>query len=270
MDKHDSVGVLDSYFPDADFFTEFERFDRHCEKLKRDGKKIDYLTVCSPNYLHDAHIRFGLRLGADVICEKPVVLNPWNVDALSAMENETGRKIYSIVQLRYHPAVKTLRERLGTQGSDNKIKIKLSYITSRGRWYQHSWKGDINKSGGIATNIGIHFFDFLVWIFGPALENRVESHTARSAKGNLVFERAEVGWFLSIDPMDLPKTSNGRSFRSVLIDGQEMDLGEGMELHTFSYEEIIAGRGFRISDIKDSIKLVHDIRNYRGDQDKSV
>lgn len=243
LDKHDSVGILDSYFPDADFFTEFERFDRHLEKLKRTGKKIDYLVVCSPNYLHDAHIRFGLRLGADVICEKPVALNPWNVETLMEMEKETGRNVYSILQLRLHPAVKTLKKKIHEGPADKVYQVKLHYITARGKWYQYSWKGDVQKSGGIATNIGIHFFDLLLWLFGDVKENSVQQHTATTASGFLLLEKARVNWLLSIDAARLPqeaKASGKRSYRLLEIDNEPIDFSDGMEeLYFRSYEEIM-------------------------------
>jgi UDP-N-acetyl-2-amino-2-deoxyglucuronate dehydrogenase len=265
LDKHDSVGVLDSYFPGADFFTEFERFDRHLEKQKRQGIKTDYVSVCSPNYLHDAHIRFGLRIGADVICEKPVVLNPWNIDALMEMEKETGQKIYTILQLRLHPAIIALKEKIATAPAGKKYAIDLRYITSRGNWYHTSWKGDLQKSGGIATNIGVHFFDMLLWIFGDVKENNVTKHTADTASGNLVLQRANVNWMLSIDANTLPddiKASGKRTFRTLSIDGEEFEFSEGFtELHTKSYEEIIKGNGFGIGETMAAIQLVHDIRN---------
>jgi UDP-N-acetyl-2-amino-2-deoxyglucuronate dehydrogenase len=265
LDKHDSVGILDSYFPEADFFTEFERFDRHLEKQKRNGKKTDYVSVCSPNYLHDAHIRFGLRIGADVICEKPVVLNPWNIDALMEMEKETGQKIYTILQLRLHPAIIALKEKIAAAPAGKKYAIDLRYITSRGNWYHNSWKGDIQKSGGIATNIGVHFFDMLLWIFGETKENNVTKHTADTASGNLVLQRANVNWMLSIDANALPedvKASGKRTFRTLSIDGEEFEFSEGFtELHTKSYEEIIKGNGFGVGETKAAIQLVHNIRN---------
>ena len=205
LDKNDSVGILDSYFPDADFFTEFERFDRHLEKLKRQGKKIDFVSVCSPNYLHDAHIRFGLRIGANVICEKPVVLNPWNVDALEEIEKETGNHVFTILQLRLHPAIIVLKEKIAANTlSSTKHHVNLQYITSRGNWYHTSWKGDVTKSGGIATNIGVHFFDMLIWIFGDVKENKVAQHTKTTAAGYLELEKATVNWMLSIDVNTLP------------------------------------------------------------------
>lgn len=267
LDKNDSVGILDSYFPEADFFTEFERFDRHLEKLKRKGIRIDYLTVCSPNYLHDAHIRFGLRIGADVICEKPLVLNPWNVDGLMEIEKETGKKIFTILQLRLHPAIIELREKVQKAPAGKKFDIDLKYITSRGHWYHVSWKGDIQKSGGIATNIGIHFFDMLMWIFGNVKSNKVSQHTDDTASGYLELERANVNWFLSIDANSLPaeaKEAGKRTFRSMTIDGNEFEFSEGFtELHTKSYEEILKGNGFPISETRRSIEVVHQIREFK-------
>lgn len=265
LDKHDSVGILDSYFPQADFFTEFERFDRHLEKQKRQGVKTDYVGVCSPNYLHDAHIRFGLRIGADVICEKPVVLNPWNIDALLEIEKETGKNIYTILQLRLHPAIIALKEKIDAAPAGKKYAIDLRYITSRGNWYHTSWKGDLQKSGGIATNIGVHFFDMLLWIFGEAKENNVTKHTAYTASGNLALQKANVNWMLSIDASTLPddvKASGKRTFRTLSIDGEEFEFSEGFtELHTESYKQVIAGNGFSISETRAAIQLVHDVRN---------
>lgn len=265
LDKHDSVGILDNYFPNADFFIEFERFDRHIEKLKRQGTQTDYVSVCSPNYLHDAHIRFGIRIGADVICEKPLVLNPWNLEALLEIEEETKQKVYTILQLRLHPAVIALRERIKNGPADKKYDIKLTYITSRGHWYHTSWKGDIQKSGGIATNIGVHFFDMLLWIFGGVKENIVNEHSTDTAAGRLELEKASVSWFLSIDANTLPekiKNAGKRTFRSLTVDGDEFEFSEGFtELHTQSYEEILKGNGFRIIETLPSIRLVHQIRN---------
>jgi UDP-N-acetyl-2-amino-2-deoxyglucuronate dehydrogenase len=265
LDKHDSVGILDSYFPDSDFFIEFERFDRHIEKLKRQGIHTDYVSVCSPNYLHDAHIRFGLRIGADVICEKPLVLNPWNVDALMEIEKETGRSVYTILQLRLHPAIIELREKIKAGPASKRYNINLTYITSRGHWYHTSWKGDVHKSGGIATNIGVHFFDMLMWIFGDVQENIVFKHTDDTASGRLVLENADVEWVLSIDANTLPedvKKSGKRTFRSLTIDGEGFEFSDGFtELHTKSYDEILKNNGFRLTEIKRSIELVHDIRN---------
>ena len=264
VDKHDSVGILDSYFPEADFFTEFERFDRHVEKLKRQGSKTDYVAVCSPNYLHDAHIRFGLRIGANVICEKPVVLNPWNVDALMELEKETGRQVFTILQLRLHPAIIALREKIHNGPPDKIYDIKLRYITSRGQWYHTSWKGDISKSGGIVTNIGVHFFDMLLWIFGDVKESVVFQNGDETAAGSLKLEKGNVDWFLSIDSNTLPeevKQEGKRTFRTLTIDGDAFEFSDGFtDLHTRSYEEIIAGRGFPISETRKAIELVSGIR----------
>ena len=265
LDKHDSVGILDSYFPEAEFFVEFERFDRHIEKLRRLGTQTDYVAVCSPNYLHDAHIRFGLRIGANVICEKPLVLNPWNIDGLTEIERETGKKISTILQLRLHPAIIALREKVQKNLSGKKYDVDLRYITSRGHWYHISWKGDPQKSGGIATNIGIHFFDMLIWIFGDVKINEVQQHTAETASGKLELQRANVNWFLSIDANTLPdevKQAGKRTFRSLTIDGEAFEFSEGFtELHTRSYQEILNGNGFPVEEARKSIELVHAIRN---------
>jgi UDP-N-acetyl-2-amino-2-deoxyglucuronate dehydrogenase len=266
LDKNDSVGILDSYFPDADFFTEFERFDRHLEKLKRQGTKIDFVSVCSPNYLHDAHIRFGLRIGADVICEKPLVLNPWNIDALEEIEHETGNKVFTILQLRLHPAIIALKEKIDAAPAGKKHHVELQYITSRGHWYHTSWKGDVTKSGGIATNIGVHFFDMLIWIFGDVKESTVTQHTKTTASGKLELDKATINWMLSIDANTLPadvKASGKRTFRTLTIDGDAFEFSEGFtELHTQSYAKIISGNGFPLTATKKSIDLVHKIRNY--------
>ena len=265
LDKNDSVGILDSYFPDADFFTEFERFDRHIEKLKRQGIKIDYVSVCSPNYLHDAHIRFGLRIGADVICEKPLTLNPWNAEALMDMEKETGRRVYTIFQLRLQPAIIALRDKINSGPPGKKYKINLNYITARGHWYHTSWKGDTAKSGGIATNIGIHFFDMLLWIFGDVKKNIVTQHTATAAAGELELENANVNWMLSIDGDSLPaeaKAAGKQTFRNLTIDDESFEFSDGFaELHTQSYAGIIAGKGVSLTETRKVIELVHDIRN---------
>lgn len=267
LDKHDSVGVLDSYFPETEFFVEFERFDRHIEKLKRHGVATDYVTVCSPNYLHDAHIRFGLRVGANVICEKPLVLNPWNIDGLAEIEKETGRKIFTILQLRLHPAIIALREKVRKSSVNKKYEVDLRYITSRGNWYHISWKGDPQKSGGIATNIGIHFFDMLLWIFGDVKNNEVYQHTPQTASGILELEKANVKWFLSIDANNLPddvRQSGKRTFRSLTIDNEFFEFSDGFtELHTRSYEEILNGNGFPIEESRKSIELVQAIRKKR-------
>lgn len=265
LDKFDSVGIIDSYFPEASFFTEFERFDRHIDKLRRKENPIDYVSICTPNYLHDAHIRFGLRNQADVICEKPLVLNPWNVDALEEIEQETGKRIYNILQLRHHKAIIDLKEQIDN-GPTNKIyDVDLAYFTSRGKWYMHSWKGDISKSGGIATNIGVHFYDMLTWVFGPVKRNIVHLHEEDRAAGFLDLEKARVRWFLSINYDLLPETIKAqgkRTYRSITVEGEEIEFSGGFtDLHTISYEEILAGRGYGISDARNAIQLVHDIRN---------
>jgi UDP-N-acetyl-2-amino-2-deoxyglucuronate dehydrogenase len=251
--------VLDSYFPDAAFFTEFERFDRHIEKLRRRSEGIRYLSVCSPNYLHDAHIRFGLRNGADVICEKPLVLNPWNAEALLDSEQEHGKRVYTILQLRLHPALQALQNLPFTE---KKHEIDLTYITSRGQWYFASWKGDVSKSGGIATNIGIHFFDMLVWLFGEVVASTVHVHTHDRAAGFLELERARVRWFLSIDADTLPESASGkRTYRSLTLNGSEVEFSEGFtDLHTESYRRILNGQGFGIAEALPAIRLAHAIR----------
>ena len=266
LDKNDSVGILDSYFPEADFFTEFERFDRHIEKLKRRGIKTDFVSVCSPNYLHDAHIRFGLRIGADVICEKPVVLNPWNIDALAEIEKETGNKIFTILQLRLHSAIVALKEKIDSEKDGKMHEVNLDYITSRGHWYYASWKGDIQKSGGIATNIGVHFFDMLMWIFGDVKENVVHEHSRDTASGILKLEKANVKWRLSIDADNLPediRAAGKRTYRTLDIDGESFEFSEGFtELHTKSYQNILEGKGFPLMETRKAIQLVHDIRKF--------
>lgn len=269
LDNFDSVGVLDSYFPKTDFFVEFERFDRHVEKLKLQNVHLDYVTVCSPNYLHDAHIRFGLRHNADVICEKPIVLNPWNIDALAEIERETGRRVFTILQLRLHPSVVALRDLVTKAAAGERFSVDLDYITARGNWYQFSWKGDVNKSGGIATNIGVHFFDMLLWVFGGVIENNVHHHSATKAAGFLKLEKADVNWRLSIDADDLPneaKAAGKRTFRSIKINGNEFEFSEGFEdLHTRCYEKILAGDGYGLAETRQAINLVHQIRNFGKD-----
>ena len=265
FDKNDSVGIIDSYFPQAAFFTEYERFDRHLEKLKRINKKIDYIVVCSPNYLHDAHIRFGLRYGADVICEKPMVLNPWNIDALKEIEKETGHHIYNILQLRLHKSIIELKKKI-EEGPANKIyDLDLTYLTSRGNWYYASWKGNSEKSGGIATNIGVHFFDMLGWLFGELKENIVHVHTHDRAGGYLEYNKARVRWFLSINYDTLPeeiKAKGMRTYRSITMDGNEIEFSEGFsELHTRSYKDILASTGFRIEESRKAIETVFEIRH---------
>jgi len=265
FDPFDSVGIMDSYFPDVDFFVEFERFDRHIEKLKRKGMPVDYVSVCSPNYLHDSHIRFGLRNNADVICEKPIVLNPWNIEALQEIEKETGKNIFSILQLRLHPSIIALREKVLNGPIDKVYDIDLTYLTSRGHWYYTSWKGDISKSGGIATNIGVHFFDMLTWIFGSVKNNIVHLHTHDRAAGYLELDKARVRWFLSIDGLTIPEEIRlqGKStFRSIKIENEELEFSDGFtDLHTKSYEAILSGEGYRIGETEKSIEIVHNIRH---------
>lgn len=267
LDPFDSVGLLDSYFPQSDFFVEFERFDRHFDKLKRSGTRIDYVSICSPNYLHDSHIRFALRHGADAICEKPIVLNPWNVDALQEIENETGHKINTVLQLRLHPKIAELRERILNGPKDKVYDVDLTYITSRGNWYNISWKGDIQKSGGVATNIGIHFFDMLGWIFGEVKNNVVNISEFNKAGGYLELKNARVRWFLSLDYKDIPaeaKEGGQRTFRSVTVEGEEVEFSEGFtDLHTATYREIIEGRGFGLEQVRQSVITAYTIRNAR-------
>jgi UDP-N-acetyl-2-amino-2-deoxyglucuronate dehydrogenase len=267
LDKFDSVGIMDSYFPDASFFVEFERFDRHLEKLHRSGNPIDYLSICSPNYLHDSHIRFGLRHGANVICEKPLVLNPWNVEALDEIQRETGKKAYNILQLRLHPDILALKEKVQSSDPGKIFDFDLAYITSRGNWYYTSWKGDVQKSGGIATNIGIHFFDMLIWIFGNVKENIVHLHTHDRAAGFLQLERARVRWFLSINEDTLPesvKAKGQRTYRSITMQGTEIEFSEGFtDLHTKSYQAILDGKGFNLTEALPSIELAHAIRTQK-------
>ncbi len=267
LDPHDSVGILDRYFPEVSFFTEFERFDRHLEKLRRssNNEKIDYLTVCAPNHLHDAHIRTALRLGADVICEKPLVVNPWNLDALEELESETKSKVNTVLQLRVHPSLLKLREQIKASKKTQKADVLLTYITSRGLWYHYSWKGVESKSGGIATNIGIHFFDMLIWLFGNVQNSEVHISNNKQIGGILELENANVRWFLSIDKNDLPKQAveEGKpTFRSITVDGEEIQFSNGFtDLHTRVYEETLAGNGFGIKEARPSIQLVHNIRN---------
>ncbi len=272
LDKFDSVGILDRFFPRADFFVEFERFDRHIEKLKRNNVSLDYVSICTPNYLHDAHIRMALRRGADAICEKPVVLNPWNIDALIDIEKESGKSIYTILQLRLHPSIQALKKKIAALSSKTKHEVDLTYITSRGNWYAISWKGDESKSGGIVTNIGIHFFDMLSWIFGEVQENQVHYRETGKAAGYLEFEKARVRWFLSIDEEDLPKSireSNIKTYRSISVDSEEIEFSGGFtELHTESYKDILMGKGFGLLDAKPSIDMVHHIRNAEVDPQK--
>ena len=264
VDPHDSVGIVDSYFPEAAFFTEIERFDRHISKLRREGtkKKIDYMTICAPNHLHDAHIRLALRVGAHAICEKPLVLNPWNLDLLQKIEAEYDCKVNTILQLRVHPKILALRNRVQAQ-SDRRHSVRLTYITSRGKWYRYSWKGDKEKSGGIATNIGIHFFDLLMWLFGSVEQSQVHVSEKEKMGGFLELEEADVEWYLSLDKNDLPpQTPEGQStYRSITVDGEEIEFSGGFRnLHTEVYKKTLAGDGFGIPDARPSIELVYNLR----------
>lgn len=268
-DPNDSVGVIDSHFPDAHFFTEFERFDRHLDKLHRakSGEAIDYVSICSPNYLHDSHMRFALRSGADAICEKPLVLNPWNIEGLLEIERDTGRRVNTILQLRVHPAIMALREKIKNEKRSSKHEVDLTYITSRGKWYLQSWKGDVKKSGGIATNIGVHFFDMLHFIFGGLQDNVVHHVSDTKAAGYLEYESARVRWFLSVDIEDVPadQVAKGqRTYRSITVDGEEIEFSGGFtDLHIRSYEEILAGNGFGLEENRTAISTVAAIRNAR-------
>lgn len=265
LDKSDTVGIIDSYFPETSFYTEFERFDRFVEKIKHTEKKLDYISVCTPNYLHDSHIRFGLRADSDVICEKPLVLNPWNLDALEVMERETGRRVYTILQLRLHKAILAWKKRIDDGPKDKVYDIDLTYITSRGTWYYASWKGSVEKSGGVATNIGVHFYDMLSWIFGRVEKNIVHVSEHDRIAGYLEFEKARVRYFLSINPETLPEEvvkEGKRTYRKIEMEGEEIEFSDGFtDLHTLSYKQVLEGGGFGISDSRQSIEIVSDIRN---------
>jgi len=269
MDPSDSVGILDRYFNDVDFFTEFERFDRHVEKLRRkdNGKKVHYVSICSPNYLHDAHMRFALRSGADAICEKPLVMNPWNLDALEEIERESGKKIYNILQLRVHQAIVDLKNKTKDKRQKTKANIDLSYITSRGKWYFYSWKGNLAKSGGLVTNIGIHFFDMLSWIFGEVQDSKVHVYQEDKAAGFLQLKQARVRWFLSLDHNDLPRQAVEKglpTYRSITVNKEEIEFSGGFtDLHTESYKHILSGKGFGIKEARNSIEIVHNIRTQK-------
>lgn len=266
LDPADSVGILDRFSYTTEFFTEFERFDRHAEKLRRrEGtQRIDYVSICSPNYLHDAHIRFALRIGADAICEKPLVLNPWNLDALAEMEQESGHRVNCILQLRLHPGLIALKQRIDRQPSGKPYQIDLSYITARGKWYFISWKGDVSKSGGIATNIGIHFFDMLLWIFGPLQHAEVHHADAHRMAGYLELENACVRWFLSVDPNDLPESAAAlgqTAYRALTLNGEAVEFSDGFtDLHTLSYRQILEGAGFGLTAARPSIELAAALR----------
>lgn len=266
MDPNDSVGIIDSFFPNADFFVEFERFDRHIEKLRRlkSDRAVSYVSICSPNHLHDAHIRFALRSGANAICEKPIVLNPWNIDALKDVESDTGQKVFTILQLRLHPAILALKKEVEAAPPGKVFDVDLLYITSRGKWYQYSWKGDLKKSGGIATNIGVHFYDMLHFVFGAVKENVVHYQDHQKCAGYLEYERARVRWFLSVDANDLPGIAlenNLRTHRSLTMDGREIEFSDGFTgLHTKVYEDVLSGKGFGLDDNRVAINTVSEIR----------
>lgn len=266
LDPHDAVGMLDRFGFDVRFFTEFERFDRHLEKLRRgpDSERVHYVSVCSPNYLHDSHMRMALRVGADAICEKPLVINPWNLDGLQDLERETGRRIYTVLQLRLLPALVAFRERLRSNPGKRHV-VQLSYLTARGRWYDVSWKGVDERSGGIVINIGIHFFDLLVWLFGPVERAEVHLREGKRAAGTLVLANADVNWYLSAEVTDLPFTpvpGGKTTFRSIVVDGEQLEFSDGFtDLHTRVYEEVLAGRGFGIAEARPSIELSHRIRH---------
>lgn len=267
VDPNDSVGIIDSFFPDASFFTEVERFDRHLEKIRREdkGDKVDYMTICSPNHLHDAHIRLAMRVGADAICEKPLVLNPWNLDVLQQLEDEYQQRVWTILQLRVHPSLIALKERLDKSNSGKKHKVRLTYVTCRGMWYHYSWKGDEAKSGGIGTNIGIHFFDMLMWLFGSPQHSELHVKENNRMGGFMELPNAEVEWFLSLEKKDLPESAKEqRTHRSITVDGEEIEFSGGFaDLHTRVYEETLAGRGFGIDEARPSVELVHNLRKMK-------
>ena len=270
LDPFDSVGTMDKFFPQADFFTEPERFDRYLDKLRRTGpgKQVDYVSICSPNYLHDAHIRLALRNGAHAICEKPIVLNPWNIDALQEIEKESGRKIFTILQLRHHPALIGLKNKIAEGPKDKVYDVDLTYLTSRGRWYFISWKGNIQKSGGVATNIGVHFFDMLSWIFGKVKDVQVTMSQPEKVSGYLQLEHARVNWKLSLDVNDIPTEILEKkqfTYRSIKVEGEEIEFSDGFtDLHTLSYQKILAGEGYGLEAARNSIEIVHKIRNFKS------
>jgi UDP-N-acetyl-2-amino-2-deoxyglucuronate dehydrogenase len=272
LDPYDGIGIMDSYFPEAEFFIEPERFDRRLDKLRREAmnnginshRKVDYVSICSPNYMHDSHIRLALRNDAHAICEKPIVLNPWNIDALRMIEKESGKKVFTILQVRLHPAIIALKKQVSEGPKDKIYNLDLTYITSRGKWYFRSWKGNNEKSGGIATNIGVHFFDLLTWVFGRAKGNIVHHLQSDRAAGFLQLEQANIRWFLSLNYNDIladVRNSGKRTYRTLMMDGQEIEFSEGFtDLHTDSYRDIIAGNGFGLMDAQPSVEIVHDIR----------
>jgi UDP-N-acetyl-2-amino-2-deoxyglucuronate dehydrogenase len=265
LDKNDSVGILDSYFPQADFFTEYERFDRHIDKISRTEKKLDYISICTPNYLHDSHIRTALKHDAHAICEKPLTINPWNLEGLIDLEKQTGRKVYTVLQLRLHETIKELKRQIDAAPKDKIFDIDLTYITSRGHWYFASWKGEEQKSGGLTANIGVHFFDMLAWIFGKMVKSTVHVYEPKRASGFLELERARVRWFLSVDAETLPTEIRKKSqttYRSILLNGKEIEFSEGFtNLHTELYKNILAGNGQGIKEAQQSLEIVHAIRH---------
>lgn len=270
VDPSDSVGVIDSYFPEARFFTEFERFDRYVDLVRRQGEKIDFVSICSPNYLHDAHVRFALRSHADAICEKPLVLNPWNLDGLVNLQQETGKAVYAILQLRLHPSIIALREKIASESSSRIYDVELTYVTARGLWYYTSWKGDETKSGGIATNIGVHFFDMLHYVFGNLRKNVLHHKAVDCAAGYLEYDRARVRWFLSLNARDLPENLAQQkvTHRSITVDGQEIEFSEGFtDLHVASYRHVLSGHGFRLHEAQPSIEIVSAIRTMSIERD---
>lgn len=266
LDPNDSVGIIDSYFPEADFFTEFERFDRYLDKLRRanQSNRVEYISICSPNYLHDSHMRFALRAGANAVCEKPLVLNPWNIDGLLDIEQDTGMKVSTILQLRVHPVIVALRSKVESESCSSKHEVDLTYITSRGHWYLQSWKGDTKKSGGIATNIGVHFFDMLHYVFGKLQGNTLHFTSDTKAAGFLEYEHARVRWFLSIDASDVPeglRKEGKKTFRCLTVDGNELEFSDGFtDLHVRSYEAILSGKGFGLEENRTAIETVSGIR----------
>jgi UDP-N-acetyl-2-amino-2-deoxyglucuronate dehydrogenase len=267
VDPNDSVGILDRFFPEARFFTEIERFDRLLEKLRRKlpQERVEYVSICSPNYLHDAHVRLALRVKANAICEKPLVISPWNLDALEEIEHESGQRVYTVLQLRLHPVLIALKRSLEAEQNRKRANICVTYITRRGPWYHTSWKGSEEKSGGLAMNIGIHFFDLLIWLFGPPIKSVVHLSTPERLAGAMELEWARVRWFLSVDGNDLPEEARAKgqsAYRSITMDGEEINFSEGFtDLHTLVYQSILAGEGFGIADARPSIQVVHDIRH---------
>jgi UDP-N-acetyl-2-amino-2-deoxyglucuronate dehydrogenase len=266
FDPNDSVGIMDSYFPDASFFTEFERFDRYIDKLRRQqsSQAVDYVSICSPNYLHDSHIRFALRSNADAICEKPIVLNPWNIDALQEIEKDTGRKVHTVLQLRLHPAIIELKKNIDNSPAGKKFDVELTYITSRGKWYFTSWKGDVKKSGGVATNVGVHFYDMLHFVFGKVVDNQLHYRDDSKAGGYIEYEKARVRWFLSVDVEDIPaavREHGKRTYRMLTMNGAEIEFSDGFtDLHTRIYEDVLRGGGFSLEDNRVAIETVGSIR----------